>query len=58
MTFTLKSKAFNDMEMVPNKYSLKGGNRSPPIEWGDIPKETKSLVLIMEDVKGPLGSLS
>ncbi len=57
MTFTIKSKEFKNMEMIPNKYSMKGGNHSPPLEWLNIPKGTKSLVIIMEDIKGPLGSL-
>jgi len=57
MTFTLESTAFKDMEMIPTKYSMKGGNLSPSIEWVDIPEGTKSFALIMEDIKGPLGSL-
>jgi hypothetical protein len=34
---------------IPSKYACKGQNVSPPLEISAIPKEAKSLVLIMHD---------
>ena len=58
MVFSLKSIAFKDMQPIPSKYAMKGGNISPPLEWSGIPKGTKSFALIMDDINGPFGSLS
>ena len=45
----LTSSAFKDNSTIPKKYGFKHGNISPPLEIDDIPKNTKSLVLIMDD---------
>ena len=43
------SPAFQEGQKIPSKYTCDGVNISPPLEIADIPKETKSLVLIMDD---------
>jgi Raf kinase inhibitor-like YbhB/YbcL family protein len=40
---------FGDSEEMPNVYTCDGENKNPRIEIINIPKNTKSLVLIMED---------
>ena len=47
------SSAFNEGEMIPTKYTCDGENISPPLEFVDVPEETKSLVLIMDDPDAP-----
>ena len=34
---------------MPAKYSLYGGNKSPPLSWSGAPEGTVSFALIMED---------
>jgi Raf kinase inhibitor-like YbhB/YbcL family protein len=46
----LTSPAFADKIPVPVKYTCKGPNISPPLEFIDVPKNAKSLVLIVEDI--------
>ena len=46
---TLESPAFNDGGEIPKKYGYKFDNVSPPLKIGNIPSETKSLALIMDD---------
>jgi len=46
----LTSPAFADKLPVPVKYTCKGSNVSPPLEFLDVPKDAKSLVLIIEDI--------
>ena len=45
----LISPFFENGGIIPKKCGYKHGNISPPLEILDIPKETKSLVLIMDD---------
>ncbi len=49
MTFTLESLAFENGGIIPKKYGYKHGNISPPLKINEIPKNTISLVLIMDD---------
>ena len=45
----ITSPAFQDNTHVPTPHTCMGENISPPFEFGDLPAETKSLVLIVED---------
>jgi len=49
MTFTLESSAFENGGIIPQKYGYKHGNISPPLKINEIPENTVSLVLIMDD---------
>ena len=55
-TLIIKSSAFNHLEMIPDKYTCKGKNISPPLQWVDFPNETKSFVLINDDPDAPSGT--
>ena len=46
----LRSPKFADNETIPQKYTCKGENINPPLVIGDLPKGTKSLVLVIEDI--------
>lgn len=52
----LRSSAFNDHTLIPDRYSYSGGNMSPPLEWGGIPDGTRELVLLCEDPDAPNGT--
>jgi Raf kinase inhibitor-like YbhB/YbcL family protein len=45
----IASPAFPDQSTVPTPYTCAGENISPPFAFGDIPAQTKSLVLVVED---------
>lgn len=49
----ISSPKFGDGEEVPIEYTCEGGNISPPLEFSDIPKESKSLSLIVTDPDAP-----
>jgi len=53
--FTMKitSAAFNHNEKIPNKYTCDGENINPPLQFLDIPNNTKSLVFIVDDPDAP-----
>ncbi len=54
----LKSYAFNDGGMIPEKYSANSENLSPPLVWKDVPKGAKSLALFCEDSDAPGGNFT
>ena len=45
----LTSSAFEDGEKIPSKYTCDGENINPPLNISDVPENTKSLVLVMDD---------
>jgi Raf kinase inhibitor-like YbhB/YbcL family protein len=49
----LISPAFQNLEPVPEPYTCRGPNLSPPLEFRDLPEGTASLVLMVEDVDAP-----
>jgi Raf kinase inhibitor-like YbhB/YbcL family protein len=49
MAFTLESSVFENGGTIPKKYGYKHGNISIPLKINEIPENTVSLVLIMDD---------
>lgn len=49
----LSSPAFGDGARLPDRFTADGAGVSPPLVWGDIPAETSSLALIVEDPDAP-----
>lgn len=45
----ITSSEFSDGEKIPRKYGYTNDNINPPLKISGVPKETESLVLIMDD---------
>jgi hypothetical protein len=45
----LKSSAFKNNQFIPSKYTCDGEDINPPLKISAIPKNTKSLTLIVDD---------
>jgi hypothetical protein len=58
MPFELYSSAFEQDEPIPYQYTCDGPDRSPPLEWSDVPSTTRSFVLIVEDMDAPNGTFT
>lgn len=54
-TMTLESDAFEEGELIAQRYTCDGTETSPPLRWADVPDGTAELVLFMEDLDGPDG---
>lgn len=50
---TITSTAFKNNSKIPSKYTCDDENINPPLELSGIPRQTKSLVLIMDDPDAP-----
>ena len=46
---SLESSAFKSGEEIPKKYGYKFENVNPPLKIRNVPKDTKSLTIIMDD---------
>lgn len=53
---TIKSPAFQPNNPIPKKYSCDGEGTNPPITIEGIPKESKSLALVVDDPDAPGGT--
>jgi Raf kinase inhibitor-like YbhB/YbcL family protein len=49
----LTSPAFEHGAEIPAKYTYDGANVSPPLSWRDVPPNTRSLALLVEDPDAP-----
>jgi Raf kinase inhibitor-like YbhB/YbcL family protein len=53
---TVKSPAFQPNNQIPKKYSCDGEDKNPPLTIDGVPKESKSLALIVDDPDAPHGT--
>ena len=53
---TLTSPVFGPGETIPARFSCKGEDLSPALEWQTPPAGTQSLALIMDDPDAPVGN--
>lgn len=51
----IESSAFKSGGPIPPRYAKQGDNVSPPLAIADVPKEARSLVMIMDDPDAPRG---
>ena len=54
-SITISSPGFNNLSYIPKRYTCDGEDISPPLKIYNIPKEAKSLVLILYDPDAPKG---
>lgn len=52
----ISSSAFGNNSTIPKKYTCEGQDINPPLQFDEIPPETKSLALIMDDPDAPMGT--
>lgn len=52
------SPVFTNNQAIPIKYSCDGANVNPPLTFSEIPANTKSLALIVDDPDAPVGTFT
>ncbi|MBX9693793.1 MAG: YbhB/YbcL family Raf kinase inhibitor-like protein [Cyanobacteria bacterium] len=53
---SVKSTAFTEGSIIPNKFTGDGQDVSPPLTWSDPPASAKSIALTVEDPDAPAGT--
>ena len=51
----ITSDAFGQGAQIPDEYTCKGANISPPLSFGSLPAGTQSMVVICDDPDAPSG---
>jgi Raf kinase inhibitor-like YbhB/YbcL family protein len=49
----LRSKAFEDGQPIPTRYTCEGLDVSPPLAWQGVPLATKSMAIVVDDPDAP-----
>jgi Raf kinase inhibitor-like YbhB/YbcL family protein len=57
-TFELVSSAFPNEGDIPDLYTCRGRNVSPPLSFRNFPEGTESLALVMVDLDTPFGTIT
>lgn len=52
----IESPAFKHQERIPVKFTCEGANVNPHLKFLDVPKNAKTLALIMDDPDAPMGT--
>jgi Raf kinase inhibitor-like YbhB/YbcL family protein len=52
---SLQTDLINSNGQVNIQYSCKGGDQIPPVQWQDVPANSQSLALVLEDPDAPSG---
>jgi hypothetical protein len=58
LEFVLQSPAFEDFGRIPDRYTGKGEDVSPPLTWHNFPAGTRSFALIVDDPDAPGGTFT
>ena len=53
MTLNIKSPDFVHQGEIPTIFTCQGDDRSPALSWSQLPQNTKSLALIVDDPDAP-----
>ena len=54
----ITSQAFTDGGKIPDKYTMYGENKIPPIHIEDVPENARSLALVVDDPDAPSGTFN
>ena len=52
----LTSSAFGKNDTIPKEFTCDGADAPPPLQWSNVPKESKELALFVEDPDAPGGN--
>src|SRR5437868_954577 len=56
LSIVLRSAAFGDGQPIPKLYTCDGGDKSPPLELGEMPAGAQSWAVIVDDPDAPGGT--
>lgn len=57
-TLTVTSDAFQANQAIPSEYTCDGGEQTPPLSWSGVPRDAKSVAVLVEDPDAPKGTFT
>jgi Raf kinase inhibitor-like YbhB/YbcL family protein len=57
-TLKVTSSAFAANQAIPAEYTCDGTQASPPLTWSAVPKETRSIAVLVDDPDAPGGTFT
>jgi len=54
----ITSQAFSEGQAIPDKFSMYGQNRIPPLHFDEVPEKARSLAVIVDDPDAPRGTFN
>lgn len=54
----IASDAFEPNGRIPHEHAREGDDESPPLRWSELPPQTKTLSLLVEDPDAPCGGFT
>lgn len=54
----ISSPAFENNGVIPSEYTCDGSDISPPLTISEVPRQAKSLAIIMDDPDAPMGTFT
>jgi Raf kinase inhibitor-like YbhB/YbcL family protein len=58
MPLRVSSPAFANDGSIPKKYTCDGQDVAPPLNWSDVPTQSKSVAVICDDPDAPSGTFT
>jgi Raf kinase inhibitor-like YbhB/YbcL family protein len=52
------SSAFAANQAIPSEYTCDGAQKSPPLAWSNVPKETRAIAILVEDPDAASGAFT
>ena len=57
-TLDVESSAFAANGAIPSEYTCEGSEATPPLRWSNIPREARSIAIVVEDPDAPKGTFT
>src|SRR5690349_13462148 len=58
VTLDVTSPAFRANGAIPAEYTCDGDEKTPPLSWSNVPAQTKSIAVMLEDPDAPQGTFT
>jgi len=57
-TLGVESSAFTANGAIPSEYTCAGSEATPPLRWSNVPREARSIAIVVEDLDAPRGTFT
>lgn len=55
---TVTSPAFSANGAIPSEFTCTGAGKSPPLSWSNVPPNTQSIAILVDDADAPKGAFT